>query len=169
MLRRVFPSVLLLVSIMLSFVCAADGAVVLRGRVVDAETGEPLAHRIYIRGEDGKWYFPKSALPDGSAITYQKQRGNRGSIEMHTTLSAHPFTVELPPGQYTITVERGKEYLPVTRKVAVGAEPVNLNVKLNRWIDMARLGWYSGDTHVHRTLEELANVQLAEDLNVSFP
>ncbi len=166
MLRHTFSSVLLLI---LSFVCAADGAVVLKGRVVDAETSESLAHRIYIRGENGKWYFPKSASPDGSAIVYEKQRGNRGSIEMHTTLSAHPFTVELPPGQYTITVERGKEYFPVTKKVTVGEEPVNLNVKLKRWIDMDRLGWYSGDTHVHRTLEELPNVQLAEDLNVSFP
>lgn len=169
MLRRTLPSVLLLMSIMLSLAFAVDGAVALKGRVVDAETGKPLAHRIYIRSEDGKWYFPESASPDGSAIAYKKQRGNRGSVEMHTTLSAHPFTVELPQGEYTVTIERGKEYLPVTRSVTVGDEPVNLGIKLNRWIDMARLGWYSGDTHVHRTLEELPNVQLAEDLNVSFP
>ncbi|MHC4431156.1 MAG: CehA/McbA family metallohydrolase [Planctomycetota bacterium] len=165
MLRPAFPFALV---VTLSFACAADAAV-LRGQVVDAETGKPLAHRVYIRGDNGKWHFPKSASPDGSAITYQKQRGSRGSIEMHTTVSAHPFTVELPSGQYTVTVERGKEYFPVTKKVTVGNESVSLNVKLKRWIDMARLGWYSGDTHVHRTLEELPNVQLAEDLNVSFP
>src|SRR5262249_24013480 len=35
--------------------------------------------------------------------------------------------------------------------------------------DMAKLGWYSGDTHVHRSLDELPNLQLAEDLNVAFP
>src|SRR5437867_3708375 len=34
---------------------------------------------------------------------------------------------------------------------------------------MEALGWYSGDTHVHRPLEELPNVMLAEDLNVTFP
>jgi hypothetical protein len=51
----------------------------------------------------------------------------------------------------------------------VGTEAVNLKFQLKRWINMARLGWYSGDTHVHRTLQELPNVQLAEDLNVSFP
>ncbi|KPK39160.1 MAG: hypothetical protein AMJ65_11915 [Phycisphaerae bacterium SG8_4] len=166
MLRRALPSVLLII---LSFACAADGAALLKGQVFDAETGKALAHRIYIQGEDSKWHFPKSASPDGSAIAYRKQRGNRGSIEMHTTLSAHPFNVELPPGQYTITVERGKEYFPVTKKVTIGNEPASLEVKLNRWIDMARLGWYSGDTHVHRTLAELPNVQLAEHLNVSFP
>ena len=34
---------------------------------------------------------------------------------------------------------------------------------------MVERGWYSGDTHTHRTLEELPNVMLAEDLNVAFP
>lgn len=28
---------------------------------------------------------------------------------------------------------------------------------LNRWIDVAALGWYLGETHVHRGLEELPN------------
>ena len=34
---------------------------------------------------------------------------------------------------------------------------------------MAKRGWFSGDTHVHRTPAELPNVMLAEDLNVAFP
>jgi hypothetical protein len=34
---------------------------------------------------------------------------------------------------------------------------------------MAQSGWYSGDTHVHRPPEELANVILAEDVNVALP
>lgn len=72
-------------------------------------------------------------------------------------------------GKYKITAERGKEYFPQTKSVNVGSEPVKLVISLKRWINMAQLGWYSGDTHVHRTLEELPNVQLAEDLNVSFP
>ncbi|MGE3822134.1 MAG: CehA/McbA family metallohydrolase, partial [Isosphaeraceae bacterium] len=42
-------------------------------------------------------------------------------------------------------------------------------VKLRRWIDMADRGWYSGDTHTHRSLDELPNVMRAEDLNVAFP
>jgi hypothetical protein len=88
---------------------------------------------------------------------------------MHTTLSAHPFVVELPPGRYTITLERGKEYLPQSHQVTVGKEPVRRQFKLQRWINMAALGWYSGETHVHRTLAELPNVMLAEDLNVAFP
>jgi hypothetical protein len=40
---------------------------------------------------------------------------------------------------------------------------------MQRWINMAQRGWYSGETHVHRSLKELPNVMLAEDLNVAFP
>jgi len=148
----------------------AQNVTLLNGQVVDADTGELLACRIYICGENGQWYFPRSASTNGSAIVYKKQnRANKNSIEMHTTLSANPFTIRLPSGKYKITVERGKEYFPQTKSVNVGSEPVNLVISLKRWINMAQLGWYSGDTHVHRTLEELPNVQLAEDLNVSFP
>jgi hypothetical protein len=88
---------------------------------------------------------------------------------MHTTLSAHPFAVQLLPGKYKLTVERGKEYFPLTRQVKVGRQPLEVEFKLRRWIEMDKLGWYSGDTHVHRTLEELPNCMLAEDLNVTFP
>jgi hypothetical protein len=88
---------------------------------------------------------------------------------MHTTLSAHPFVIELPPGKYTLTVERGKEYFPLSRPITIGNEAVQESFPLRRWINMPRRGWYSGDTHVHRKTEELPNLLRAEDLNVAFP
>src|SRR6185312_2947429 len=94
--------------------------VLVEGAVVDNENGKPLPARIYIRGADGAWYFPKSASLTGSAIRYERQNGaNKNFVEMHTTLSAHPFHVELLPGRYTVTVEHGKEYFPETREIVV--------------------------------------------------
>jgi hypothetical protein len=140
----------------------------LRGEVLDAGTDKPLPARVYVQGADGSWHFARSEAKNGSAVAYRKQRPPK-SVEMHTTLSAHPFRLDLPPGKYTITVERGKEYLPLSRQVAVGTEPVKETFRLKRWADMAGRGWYSGETHVHRSLAELPNVMLAEDLNVAFP
>ncbi len=149
---------------------AKPAKVRLTGEVTDAATGKPIPARVYIQGDDGSWHFPVAAGPAGSVVAYRKQRAdNSRSSEMHTTLSAHPFVVELSPGRYTITVERGKEFLPQYRVVTVGYEPVECRFKLQRWIDMAALGWYSGDTHVHRPIDELPNLMLAEDLNVTFP
>ena len=150
---------------------SVDGAeqkVTLRGEVVDADTGRLLPARVYVRSSDGQWFFARSASPDGSAVEYRKER-QVGSIEMHTTVSAHPFLVDVPPGRYRVTIERGKEYLPLEKTVEVGHQSARLRFELKRWIDMAAAGWYSGDTHVHRSLGELPNVMLAEDLNVALP
>lgn len=140
------------------------------GEIVDSRDGRLIPARLYIQSDDGRWFFAESGSAGGSAIRYEKRNWiNTNAVEMHVTLSAHPFRIELPPGGYTFTVERGKEYRPLIRRAEVTADPVQLRLPLHRWIDMGRRGWFSGDTHVHRPLDDLHNVVLAEDLNVAFP
>jgi hypothetical protein len=139
----------------------------LRLRIVDSRTKEPLAARLYLQSNDGTWHFAESSSPQGNAIAYDKARGD--SVERHTAVSAHRSHFNLPPGKYTLTVERGKQYLPESREIDVGEEPVEVTIPLRRWIDMAARGWYSGETHVHRQLDELPTAMLADDLNVALP
>ena len=57
-----------------------------------------------------------------------------------------------PTGRYDVTVTGGPEYLSRTSTTAATVRPGNrseLAVRLRRWIDPARRGWYSGDHHVH--------------------
>ena len=150
-------------------VLAQPTTVKLTGHIVSADSGQPLPARLYIRSKTGTWHFARSAAGNGSAIRYDKERAGGKSVEKHTTLSAHPFVAELPPGDYTLTAERGHEYLTTKKTLRVGKQPVEVTLKLKRWINMADKGWYSGDTHVHRDLAELPNVMLAEDLNVALP
>jgi hypothetical protein len=148
---------------------AVEAKTRVRGEIVDAATGHRLPARVYVQGEDGGWHFPQPEAA-GSAVAYRKLNQQFPmSVEMHTTLSAHPLSIDLSPGKYTITVERGKEFFPLVREITVAKEPVRVDLRLRRWIDMAQRGWYSGDTHVHRSVEELPNVMLAEDVNVTFP
>jgi hypothetical protein len=136
--------------------------------VFDEQTGMPLPARVHLQDQEGGWHFVSS--DGGSAVRYDRQPKHLpGSVEANTTLSADPFFANLKPGTYTIRVERGKEYFPLEETVTIGDQPVYRQFKLKRWINMAANGWYSGDTHVHRTLDELPNVMLAEDLNVTFP
>src|SRR5262245_25838583 len=66
----------------------------LTGEVRDSASNALLPARVYILAEDGTWHFPRSQPAEGSAVTYKKKRpDNPRSLEMHTTLSAHPFTV----------------------------------------------------------------------------
>jgi hypothetical protein len=58
-------------------------------------------------------------------------------------------TVRLPEGVYEFEVTRGPEYLPARQTVTVGREPMSAVFALERWIDPAARGWYSGDHHIH--------------------
>jgi hypothetical protein len=149
-------------------VAAAAQTTTLRGEVFDALTSERLPCRLYLQGENGRWYFPEST--QGPALRYERRNWiNTNAVEFHTTLPAGPFQIELAPGAYTLSIERGKEYRPLTQQIKVADQPLTVRLPLQRWVDMAGRGWFSGDTHVHRTPAELPNLMLAEDLNVAFP
>ncbi|MEP7340766.1 MAG: CehA/McbA family metallohydrolase [Acidobacteriota bacterium] len=58
--------------------------------------------------------------------------------------------IKLPEGEYTIEFTRGPEYLAKRQTIKIVAgKPQTLTFKLERWIDLAKLGWYSGDHHIH--------------------
>lgn len=142
----------------------------LRITVSDAHSGRALPARVTLRSESDERYTLASESDQGTAVPYRKQNWiNPRSIEVHTTVSAHPSVARVPSGKYELSVEHGKAYLPFTRQVQVGNDDVQLDIRLQRWCDPAALGWYSGDTHLHRSIAELRNVVLAEDLNVALP
>ncbi len=137
----------------------------LNGEILDSSTGAAIPARLYIESADGKPFLAHSV--GGRAIPYEKVR--QKSVEVHTSLSAHPFEADLPPGTYTLTVERGKEYIPAKQTVTLTDSPVKVEIRLQRWIDMNKRGWFSGETHVHRPLMDLITLILCEELNVALP
>ncbi len=141
-----------------------------QSRGVITDQNGPVAARLYIEGPPGTFHFARSANPAGTAVKYDVKRSET-CREQHVTLSAHPFEVDLPPGEYTLTAERGHEYFAARQKVIVpeAGDIPGVSLVLNRWIDMAARGWYSGDTHLHRKLEDVPNIVAAEDLHVALP
>ncbi len=59
--------------------------------------------------------------------------------------------VKLPPGSYNIVFTRGPEYLKQAKQIVVpaGVDSIVVSFELKRWINMAKLGWFSADHHVH--------------------
>jgi hypothetical protein len=168
MVERFLQGGMALFAIVLAAVPAAAQTMArLHVSVVDEKTDQPLAARVYLQADDGSWHFVRSADAKGSAVEYRKQRGPR-SAEMHTTVSAHPFSASVPPGRYTLTVERGKEYFSNRQTLELRGD-LSLAIRLRRWADLASQGWYSGETHVHRSLDELPTAMLADDVNVALP
>jgi hypothetical protein len=59
-------------------------------------------------------------------------------------------TVSLPPGTYTVELGRGPEYLIQTSTITVPKTKTRREVvRLKRWINLAKMNWFSGDHHVH--------------------
>ncbi len=59
--------------------------------------------------------------------------------------------VQLPPGKYNVTFTRGPEYIAQKMQLTIppGVHSFDATFTLKRWINMAKLGWYSADHHVH--------------------
>jgi hypothetical protein len=56
----------------------------------------------------------------------------------------------LPPGKYTLSYNRGPEYLEKKKEIVVAETgPVAIDVRLERWIDPMKYGFVSGDHHIH--------------------
>ncbi len=56
----------------------------------------------------------------------------------------------LPPGKYEVSYSRGPEYVWQKRTIDVpDAKQSEETFKLKRWIHLAKMGWYSGDHHIH--------------------
>jgi len=58
--------------------------------------------------------------------------------------------LKLPAGSYTVEFSRGPEYLVKSQDIKVVAgQPQTFTFRLERWIDPAKMSWYSGDHHIH--------------------
>jgi hypothetical protein len=59
--------------------------------------------------------------------------------------------VLLPAGEYDIMYTRGPEYVAEKMRLRIpdSISEMTVSFRLKRWINMASLGWYSGDHHVH--------------------
>lgn len=58
-------------------------------------------------------------------------------------------SIRLPRGKYTVKCSHGPESIVQMQTLNVGDDPVTLNYQVERWIDTAKLGYWSGDHHIH--------------------
>jgi len=112
--------------------------------VTDAQTQKPLTARVRLREATGHDHVPGGAVevPIGPDRCFVLD----GTVRL-----------EVPAGRMNIRVERGTEYDPVCETIDIGAEPVlHHKVTLKRWVNMRKLGYLSGEDHLHLPANELA-------------
>jgi len=135
-LVRSFTSILFVIVGLLtvdSIVFAADSICKVRIRV---NGGDSNAARVQVVGSDGKSYAPEN-------VVLRKPKQGGSYFYTHGD-----FTVSLPEGKSRIMVSRGLESEPKRVMLDV-QENLDLDLRVDQWIDSRKLGWFSGDSHVH--------------------
>jgi hypothetical protein len=109
----------------------------LRLVVKDAADGKPTVARISLKEEGGRFYAPAGSL----------HRSLRGRGHFYCDQTAE---LTVPAGTYRLSGYRGPEYKVASREIIVKeGQTHEVTVELERWVHMAKGGWYSGELHIH--------------------
>ncbi len=118
----------------LLFRCAPAQEVTLRVR---DEHGQPTTASFVIRDAQRRVY-PSQAKRLAPDFAFHPQ-----------VYRADGEKLRLPAGTYTVEFQRGPESIPQVRTLSVAGAATRWDFQVERWIDAAQLGWWSGDHHIH--------------------
>lgn len=134
-------------------------------RVSDAATGQPVPVRIRFEAAG------RQLAPLGRSLEFPLHKGTDagGHVEIHGQKWHYidgSCEIPLPPGEIVVEVSRGPEYRAARHVVNLAPGGISLRLAIERWTDLRRDGWYSGDTRVldlspHAALLEAAGEDVA--------
>ena len=148
---------------------AVGPAIPVKLKITD-EDGSPTAVRLLVRDKLGRVY------------PYRSKRYAPDLFFQNHVYRYDGEAMELPPGDYTFTINRGPHYIGETRQVSVSAEgePPTVDIQLKRWINPQAAGFTSDDKHVHTagclhyndptyglTPEDMLRYAVGEDLDIA--
>ncbi|HTM47443.1 MAG TPA: CehA/McbA family metallohydrolase [Bryobacteraceae bacterium] len=149
--------------ILLALTPVLSGATgVLRVRIFDTGRKSIVPARVNVIGSDNAFYEPDPGRNPLSEFSL-KRKGNRanvGPLRYYGSFfyTEGTFEVKLPPGPARVEVRRGYGYYTSIGEADVApGRTTNLDIDMQRVIDMPRYGWHTMDTHLHFDRGEAAN------------
>lgn len=150
---------------------------------IDGETLQSTAVRLGIYDKSGRMPIPgKDALTIKVYDEKVKQLALRADItnaqfwpskNRYVFYADGRYQAQLPAGNYDLIASKGTEYYIARENLTVKAgKTLKRTIALNRWEDMPKKGWYSGDGHIHITRDKSENRSIsaffaAEDIHVA--
>ncbi len=142
--------------------------------VRDRDTGERLSATVSVNRGDQE---PENDPYEPYSLRMSANR-HKGPIRFRRLnyyfFTDGSFSVRVPSGTCTVEVRRGYEYTPTQQTFRLRKNQTEkATIYLKRWIDMAKQGWYSGDTHIHfertgRNDDTLLTLTSARDIRYAF-
>jgi hypothetical protein len=141
---------LLVFWLLFASVAAAADKGRLEFRIVDKASGEPMAARMHLKDQQGKPVRPPK-------VPFWKD---------HFAIDG-TIVFELPLGTYTFELGAGPEYRFQNGYFTLERNANDTKtIELERFVDMKKEGWWSGDLHIHRPVEDIELVMRSEDLHI---
>lgn len=129
---------------------------ILKGYIVDAGTKEPLAATVSVK------------TGNGLSIKIEGEKEHVYYLGEMRWYVEGEFSIKTVEDSIFLEIRRGLETFPVQEVIYFSdSSSKKLVFELNRWTNMAKKGYYSGDTHVHFLDTKSVHLQMrAEDLHV---
>ena len=132
----------------------------LRIRVRDAAMNQRVPCRLHIKLADGSCWMPEEPrearysetdAPDLLLPSHLDRYLNicQGADIRSVHLNHGEADLDVPPGNATIHIARGHEYVPIIEHCEIGPKPLQRDYRLERLANLPAQGWYGGDLHVH--------------------
>jgi hypothetical protein len=136
-----------------------------RLRVVDSESGRPMAARVHIRTMEGRTLAPLGHDPSVNSFWFQDESPDLHQGDQDFAYVDGSFQIDAEPGPVLVEATRGLEWEPTRLKVMV---------ELGREIDIPMRRafvrgeeWMTADTHVHFLSPHTALLEAeAEDVDL---
>jgi hypothetical protein len=131
--------------------------------IKDSASEKPTVARISLKEDGGRSHAPAGSL----------YRSLRGRGHFYCDKAA---VLTIPAGTYHLSGYRGPEYKLARQDIVIkDGQAQEVTVAMDRWVHMAKDGWYSGELHIHanygygswfNTPETMRRQCVGEDLNV---
>lgn len=116
----------------------------------DADSNHPVAVRMHLFDAKGKPVLPPKTPAWKDHFAFEDE-----------------ITLNLPLGRYTFEIERGPEYKDYKGNFEIKALGDGVEtIKMHRIVDLTKEGWWSGEMHIHRPLDQIELAMKAEDLHI---
>jgi hypothetical protein len=138
-----------------------------RIRVVDRETGMPVAARLHVHGEAGEYLPPRGHHRLVNTAWFEDFYGELAVGSHQYAYIDGECVVDLPLGVVFVEIVRGFEIAPLRCSVEIEAETAELVFELEHVLRWRERGWVTADTHVHFLSPQTALLEgRAEGVNV---
>lgn len=121
------------------------------GTEIEIETVPSTEVKFSVTDADGSPCMAAFEIRDaqGRVYPYQSKRQAPDFFFQTQIYRESGESIRLPRGTYTIKCSHGPESIVQNQTLKVGDDPTTLNYRVQRWIDTAKLGYWSGDHHIH--------------------